>query len=71
MKISERGEMKIEIELPDEYQPMIDVIIIDTEKQNPDRDDVSIETVLEQMCRKFIVESHAQIMISVPNSETG
>jgi hypothetical protein len=63
--------MKIEIELPDEYQSMIDVIVADTEKQNPDRDDVNIGTVLTQMCRKFVVDSYAQIMINVPNSETG
>lgn len=61
--------MKIEIELPDAYQPMIDTIITDTQKQNPDRDDVSIKTILEQICRKFIVESHAQIMMNIPTEK--
>ena len=61
--------MKIEITLPDEYQHMIDMIIDDTKEQNPKRDDVSIETVLEQMCRKFVVESHAQLMINIPTEK--
>ena len=61
--------MKIEIIIPDEYQPMIDVIIADTEKQNPDRDDVRIGLILEQICRKFIIESHSQIMTNLPNPE--
>lgn len=61
--------MKIEITLPDEYHPMIDTIIADTKEQNPDRDDVCIETVLEQMCRKFVVESHAQIMMNIPTEK--
>ena len=38
--------MKIEIELPDAYQPMIETIVEDTKKQNPDRDDIDAESVL-------------------------
>ena len=61
--------MKIEVELPDAYQPMIETIVDDTKKQNPDRDDIDAESVLAQICRKFVVESYAQVMINLPNEE--
>lgn len=61
--------MKIEITLPDEYQIMVDGIIADTKEQNPDRDDVNIESILSQICRKFVVESYAQLMINLPNEK--
>ena len=59
--------MELIITLPDEYQHMIDVIIADTEKQNPDRDDVTIDTILAQKCREVVLGLHDQIMIGLPN----
>ena len=59
--------MELIITLPDEYQSMIDIIITDTEKQNPDRDDVTIDKILSQKCREFVLGLHDQIMIGLPN----
>lgn len=61
--------MKLIIELPDEYQDMIDVVVADTKKQNLDRDDVTVESVLGQVCRQYIVHGHSQIMMNLPNEE--
>lgn len=61
--------MNIEITIPDEYQYMIDVIIADTEKQNPGRDDVAIDKILSQKCREFVLGLHDQIMMNLPDPD--
>lgn len=60
--------MNLTIALPDEYQGMIDVIITDTKKQNPDRDDVEIGKILSQKCREFVIGLHDQIMMNIPST---
>jgi hypothetical protein len=62
--------IEVTILLPDEYQGMIDAIITDTKKQNPDRDDVTAESIIEQVCRQFVVQSYSQIMMNMPSQST-
>ena len=61
--------MKIEITIPDEYRRMVEVIVADTKKQNPDWDDVAIDKILSQKCREFVLGLHDQIMMNLPTPE--